>query len=252
VNNPYAFSFIIAYRHRADRLQNLKRVLDWISGFVGVEIIIVEQDTTPKLQDLTLKGLKYIFTESKTPFNKAWSFNLGLKLATTNVIVFGDCDLIMDPNKFIESLRMLDTYECVSPYSRVIDLLPNEIHLPLEQLQLINRPGRGETDIQKICLSGGIIMYRRASIIRIGGWCEDFIGWGGEDDYQSFKSKAFLNWFENTGTCFHLWHERGAPDPGPYHRNLELLNKLIVLPNQETEKLINASLPKIGLKNKYA
>jgi hypothetical protein len=168
------------------------------------------------------------------------------------VIVFGDCDLIMDPNKFIESLRMLDTYECVSPYSRVIDLLPNEIHLPLEQLQLINRPGRGETDIQKICLSGGIIMYRRASIIRIGGWCEDFIGWGGEDDYQSFKSKAFLNWFENTGTCFHLWHERGAPDPGPYHRNLELLNKLIVLPNQETEKLINASLPKIGLKNKYA
>jgi predicted glycosyltransferase involved in capsule biosynthesis len=252
VKSPYAFSFIIAYKHRTDRLLNLRRVLDWVSGFVGVEIIIVEQDSTPKLQDFTIQGIKYQFTKSKMPFNKAWAFNIGLKMATTNVIVFGDCDLIMDPNKFIESLKLLEVYDCVSPYSRVIDLLPNEVHLPLEQMNLISRPGRGETDIQKICLSGGIIMYRKAAIIKLGGWCEDFIGWGGEDDYQSYKSKQLLNWFENQGTCFHLYHDRGAPDPLPYQRNLELLNKLIVLPANETEKLINASLSKIGLKNKYA
>ncbi len=251
MKSPHTFSFIIAYKHRADRLQNLRRVIDWLSGFVGIELIIVEQDSSPKLDNIPLKGIKYAFTESKMPFNKSWSFNVGLKMATTDVIVFGDCDLIMDPEKFIQSLKMLENYDCVSPYSRVIDLEPGEIYLPLEQLSTISRPGRGETDIQKICLSGGIIMYRKQSIIKIGGWCEDFIGWGGEDDYQSFKSKTFLNWFENSGTCYHLWHERGAPDPIPYKRNLDLLNRLISLPKQETEKMITSSLSKIGLRNKY-
>ena len=44
MNNSYLFSFIIGYRHRQDRIQNLRRVIDWLSGFGGIEIIIVEQD----------------------------------------------------------------------------------------------------------------------------------------------------------------------------------------------------------------
>ena len=73
------------------------------------------------------------------PFNKDWAFNVGLKHATTDVIVFGDCDLIMDPQKMINALRMLDQYECVSPYSRVIDLNQNEVNLPLEELSKIEK-----------------------------------------------------------------------------------------------------------------
>ena len=47
-NNGYVFTFIIAYRHKLDRLQNLRRVIDWALGFQGVELIIVEQDKSPK------------------------------------------------------------------------------------------------------------------------------------------------------------------------------------------------------------
>jgi glycosyltransferase involved in cell wall biosynthesis len=250
--SAHTFSFIVAYKHRPDRLTNLKRVLEWVSGFGGVEIIIVEQDKKSVLPGLSLKGFKYIYTYSEMPFNKAWAFNVGLKYATSSVIVFGDCDLILDPQKMIDSLKLLESYECVSPYSRVIDLEPNEINLPLSVLQNINRPGRGETDIQKICLAGGIIMYRKDAIYKIGGWCEEFIGWGGEDDFQSHKSKMLLNWHEQSGTtCFHLWHERGAPDPAPYQRNLQLLNNLVVLSVDDLRKHCNMSLPKIGMVNKY-
>ncbi len=157
----------------------------------------------------------------------------------------------MDPNGFIQGLNNLQSFDCVSPYNRVIDLLPNEFNLSLDQLSAIDRPGRGETDIQKICLSGGIIMYRKESIYKIGGWSEDFIGWGGEDDYQSTKSKMLLNWTELPSRCYHLWHERGAPDQKWYNRNLQLLNKLINLSVEDTKKLININLPKIGMKNKY-
>jgi len=223
--------------------------LDWVTGFGGVEIIIVEQDKSPKLPSFTFKGIKYIFTKSEIPFNKAWAFNVGLQHSTTQTIVFGDCDLIMDPHKMIEALKQLDNYECVSPYSRVIDLNSNEVNMNLEQMSKINRPGRGETDIQKICLAGGIIMYRKNAIVKIGGFDQGFIGWGGEDDFQSHKSKIFLTWYEQSGTCYHLWHERGAPDPTPYQRNLELLNKLMSLSKEDLQKHINNSLPKIGIKN---
>lgn len=248
--NPYLFTLIIAYKHRNDRIHNLKRVLDWASGFGGIEIIIVEQDKNPKLHTFSFKGIKYIYTKSNLPFNKSHAFNVGLKHSTTQTIVFGDCDLIMDPQKMISGLKLLEQYECVSPYNRVIDLTPNEVNLSLEQMYQINRPGRGETDIQKICLSGGIIMYRKDAIVKIGGWCEDFIGWGGEDDFQSHKSKMFLNWHEQSGTCYHLWHDRSAPDPAPYQRNLQLLNKLVALTPQDMQKHINASIQKIGMKNK--
>lgn len=251
MKSPYLFTFIIAYKHRADRIHNLRRVLDWVSGFAGVEVIIVEQDDKPRLDSFTTKGIKYVFTKTEQMFNKAWSFNVGLKFATTDVIVFGDCDLIMDPQKMIESLKMLEYYECVSPYSRVIDLNQQEANLPIEQLQMINRPGRGETDIQKICLAGGIIMYRREAIMKIGGWCEDFIGWGGEDDFQTMKVKNFLSWTELKARCFHLYHSRPQPDQKWYQRNLQLLQKVSTLNKDQLQKMILNHSPKIGWKNKY-
>ena len=52
-------------------------------------------------------------------------------------------------------------------------------------------------------------------------------------------------------TCFHLWHERGAPDPAPYQRNLELLNKLVVLPYDDIMKHSQNGAQKMGMMNKY-
>lgn len=251
MKSPYLFTYIIAYRHNLDRLQNIKRTIEWLSGFSGIELIIIEQDRKPKLPAYTLTGFKYIFTQSSLPFNKAWAFNVATKYATTPAIVFGDSDLIMDPEDFIESLKLLNQYEAISPYSRVIDLERQEQNMPLEQLKLISRPARGETDVQKICLSGGIIMYRRDALEKIGGWSEDFIGWGGEDDFQSHKTKVLLKWFEKPGTCYHIFHERVKPDMKYYQRNLNLLNKLIQYSQQDLVRYINNSKGKQGFKNKY-
>lgn len=252
MTSPYIFTYIIGYRHKIERLGNLKKVIEWLSGFKGIEIIIVEQDKTQKLPAFSLKGFKYIFTKSDLPYNRSWAFNVGLKHATTQVIGFGDSDLVMDPQKFIESIKLLEQYECVSPYSSVIDLEPQESNLPLQSLSQITRPGRGETDVQKINLTGGIILYRKESIQRIGGWDEQFLGWGGEDDFQTMKTKMFLKWIENQGKCYHLYHDKVKPDMMYYQRNLQLLNKLVNLKQDEVKKYITNSLTKIGLKNKYA
>jgi predicted glycosyltransferase involved in capsule biosynthesis len=245
----YSFTYVIGYRHNPDRLQNLRRVLDWINGFAGVEVILVEQDKHSKISHLNLKA-KHIFTRSNMPYNRSWAFNVALKYSNSDIIVFGDSDLIMEPNQFINSLKSLQNYEMVSPYHSVVDLTQQESTLSLEEIMKINRPGRGETDNQKINISGGIAMFRRDSITKIAGWNEDFWSWGGEDDFQTMKVKNFLTWTEIQGRCFHLYHERVQPDMKWYQRNLEILNKANQMDANQLQKVILNQLPKIGMKNK--
>lgn len=246
----HSFTYIIGYRHTPDRLNNLKRVLDWINCFGGVEVIVIEQDSHSKISHLNLK-CRHIFLKSKELYNKSWSFNVATKYAKSNVIVFGDSDLIMDPNRFIDGLRLLDQYEMVNPYSSVVDLDGNESSMQFEQMVLINRPGRGENDHQKVPLCGGICMFRKESINKIGGWSEDFIGWGGEDDFQSVKVKNFLSYKELPNKCYHLFHNRTQPDMPAYQRNLQLLQTLSNLSKEDLVKYTNKNLAKNGMLNKY-
>ena len=246
----YNFTYIISYRHSGERFNNLKRTLEWINSFSGADVIVVEQDKHSKIKDIKLP-CRHIFLKSNMPFNKSWGFNVGLKYANSNLIVFGDSDLIMNPQEFIKSVQMLDQYEMVNPYNSVIDLNPQESNSGLDQIMTINRAGRGETDIQKVPLCGGICIFRREAIHKIGGWHEDFIGWGGEDDFQSVKVKNFLTFYENNAKCYHLYHERMAPDMKWYQRNLQLLQKLSPMNKEELQKVINNVTPKSGLKYKY-
>ncbi len=248
--NQNSFTYIIGYRHKPDRLNNLRRVLDWINCFLGVDVIVIEQDKHSKIGHLNLK-CRHIFLKSNDPYNKSWSFNVATKYAKSNVIVFGDSDLIMDPNKFIEGLKLLEQYEMVNPYSSVIDLDARESNLQLDQLFLIDRPGRGQNDHQKVPLCGGICMFRKDTINKIGGWNEEFIGWGGEDDFQSIKVKNFLTHTEIPNKCYHLFHNREQPDMPSYQRNLQLLQTLSNLSKEDLIKSINKNLAKNGMKNSH-
>jgi predicted glycosyltransferase involved in capsule biosynthesis len=116
---------------------------------------------------------------------------------------------------------------------------------------MVNRPGRGETDNQKINICGGMTIFRKEAFLSIGGYNEDFIGWGGEDDFQAIKVKTFLKWYELPARCYHLFHERTAPDSKWYQRNIQLLQKLSSLGKEDLQKMISVTMPKIGAINKY-
>ena len=246
----YSFTYIIGYRHTPDRLNNLRRSLDWINCFAGVDVIVVEQDSHSKISHLNLR-CRHIFLKSKDLYNRSWAFNVGTKYAKSNVIVFSDSDLLMDPNKFIEGLKSLERYEMVNPYSSVVDLDPRESSLPLEEITSIERAGRGENDHQKVPLCGGICMFRKDAINKIGGWNEDFIGWGGEDDFQTIKVKNFLTHIELPNKCYHLFHNRTQPDMTAYQRTLQLLQTLSNLSKEDLVKYINKSIGKNGMKNSH-
>lgn len=250
MKSPYSFTYIIGYRHKPDRINNLRKTLDWINSFSNVEVLLIEQDKHSKIEELNLK-CKHIFIKSEMPYNRSWSFNVGLKYSQSNIIVFGDSDLIMKPDDFIKGLKSLENYDMISPYHSVIDLTPEESNLNFNNIIEINRPGRGEVDNQKINISGGIAMFRKESIEKIAGWNEQFIGWGGEDDFQTIKVKKLLKWSELEAKCYHFWHQREQPDMTYYQRTLQLLNQAHKLTKEEILSHVNNTSKKIGMKNLY-
>lgn len=246
----YSFSFIIGYRHSQDRFNNLLKVLNWVSGFERVQIILVEQDTHSKVSHLNL-NCKHIFVKSDKPYNRSWGFNIGLKFVKTNIVVFGDSDIIMDPSNFIDGLKKLSEFDMVSPYSSVVDLELNENLLNISDIFKIDRPGRGENDNQKINMCGGISMFRLESINKIGGWSESFIGWGGEDDFQSIKVEKLLTSHVMYNKCYHLYHAKSSPDMKYYKQSLYLLEKSKKLNNSELIDMISKMSRGNGLLNKF-
>jgi hypothetical protein len=157
----------------------------------------------------------------------------------------------MNSDEFLSAISKLDSYEVVNPYKRVIDLKLNENDFTLEELSKIEREFRGEKDIQKTPIAGGIIAFRKTSLLKIGGWCEEFIGWGAEDDFQSIKIKMFLNWIEFDNRCYHLFHTRVIPIRDYYYRNVHILNQLASLKRDQMINFINNSKDKIAKEDKF-
>lgn len=251
MKNNYLFSYIIAYRHTPERLDNLRKVIQWLYAFNGVEIIIVEEDNNSKLNNINIPA-KHIFLKSKLPFNKSFAFNVGLNYTTTPIIVFGDSDVIVEPNSFVNSLNLIEKYDVINPYEKIIDLTQKEtLELPIPNIFAINRDGRGDTDNQKVPFCGGITIFRIEAIEKIGGWNEDFIGWGCEDDFESFMVKKYLNYHQVYSRAYHLYHEKAPVEQFFYKRNLDLLNKLVKMNDNQLHNLIYNQRSKNGIKNKY-
>ena len=251
--NWMRLTYVIAYRHRLDRIINLKKVLDWVSSFANMDIIIVEQDSESKISNIYLPG-RHIFARNPGPFNKSWAFNIALRYNQNPIIAFGDADIIMDPAEFAASVNQLNEHDVVSPYSSVLDLTQEENSYSFQGLLGIKRPGRGEDDHQKTPLCGGIVLFRTEAAMRVGGWAENyFVGWGGEDDFQTYKvTKLGLRVKAMPHKSYHFHHAKQELDHAAYHRMLAQLQQLVQLDEAKLQSHINATMPKMGMLNKYS
>ncbi len=247
--------YIIGYRHSLDRYENLKKTINWLSNIksdeITIEVVVVEQDTTPKMPEIS--GIFHIFVYNPWPFNRSWSFNIAAKEFDSDVYAFGDSDLIMDTSEFISSIKESNNFDILSPYKSVLDLTEVETFENIDFWKKIDRSGRGETDHQKINLCGGLVIFTKKGFDMVGGWNEDFIGWGGEDDFMTLKVETLgLTTKEMPYRIYHLYHKRESPDINFYQRNLMILNRSIGLKKESLEEYIELVLPTIGSKNKYS
>ena len=239
------FSYIIPFRYRADRIIPLRRVVDFISGFQGSEIVIVEQDTHSKISHLNLKA-KHIFVKSEIPFNKSWAFNVALKNTISPVVIFADADFLINPNDLIESLKHLDNFDCIIPTSNIINLNPQESASDFNYIFSIKRDGH------KLSMTNGAVLFKREAINKIGGWNEDFIGLSQENQFQDMKIKTLLNYKEMDYTGYHLFHHQDPPDFTFSQRNNQIMDTYRQSDPEVLKQHIGQTYYKIGAKNKYS
>jgi glycosyltransferase involved in cell wall biosynthesis len=237
------FTYIIPFRYKNDRIIPLRRVIEWLSGFQAIEIIVVEQDNHSKISNLNFKAV-HIFTESDAPFNKSWAYNVGMKVASSNIIVFGDADFIMNPNELIESLKTLEHYDCVLPTSKVIKLDQQQSSMDFGNIFQISN-----SQI-KMSMTDGISLYKKECILKLGGWNEDFLGLGFSNKFQDLKIKRMVNYKQMDYIGYHMYHNSEKMDFSLFQRNQQIIDHYSK-PVSDLFGHVNVTIPKIGYKNKF-
>lgn len=242
----YRFTYIIAYRHDPQQLSRLISIIDWLNSFDDIEILIVEQDDASKLTGLNL-NIRHIFLQHAGPFNQSWAFNVGLKNSATPFIVFGNTRLFMASDQFRSALDALQQTDFIKPYGTVITLDTTKGEQDLAALIKIQPPEISPATRQKLPTCTGIAMFTRAAILKIGGWSEQFWGWGYADHYQSLKVEYFLNWQEMPYIGYQLGQSEHLTDNRLSLNNRQLFTQFQRLDKKEVQDAITLEATLIGL-----
>jgi hypothetical protein len=191
----------------------------------SAKVVVVEQDT----EHVELGADVYLQLADRGPFNRSACFNAGVRaqpaLGDRQPLLFTDCDILCPPEALDAALAGLERVDAVSPYDALVDLT-QEASAALYRGE---PPGDGERRTG-INLTGGAVLMTHWAHRECGGWDEQMVGWGGEDDLMSNKivklgvRHSFLRF-----TAHHLWHGRGPPDPqagARYRQNLARLDRV--------------------------
>lgn len=231
--------YLIPYRHSGKNLNNLRKVIDWIKGFNTIKTTVIEVGKVSQLKYLNL-DCNYLFLETKEKmiWDRSWAYNYGLTRTNNPIVIFGDVNILSNPDTLINSFNELANYDCILPYNSILQLNFMESNSSLQNI--IN------LDTSKKTLSGldNISIFKREAINKIGGWSE-MLKNGDENIFQLFKINKMLNFKQNDYTSF-CFDKDTSPN---IQQNNELINKLLNLNNLEIERYINAE--QRGVANKY-
>ena len=272
VNITQLACYILTYRaervgHQlTHRRANLIAVLSWLRRFPELAVILVEQDRTPtfNVPEMSphLQGVNYQFVYNPGAFNKSWGLNVGARCANTDVIGFGDADVIC--GDMMESVKAcLERVVAVNCHRRVIDLSEPQSALVraghLDYLPDAAAAAGRDKQQEHVVFCGGNFFIRRQALLELGLWDERFLGWGGEDDAMSFKlQRARVSAMEfDSRPAIHLHHDRaapavgGAPPHADYGNNVRLLRRYRDYSDEELFRLYEIGRQVHGNMNKY-
>lgn len=184
---------------------------------IDLNIIVVEQDTTSKLN--FDQSVSHVFIFNDGFYNRGWAFNVGYrKFNTCDYFFFADNDIILKDHQMLLMFEHCFNFEAVNPYMQIFDTLPeistlisttiSKKYVDSLNLKHLSEKGLLQTKPRShTCFSGGVCGISRRAFISISGWDERFRGRGWEDYAMTSKINLFC---PKTKTfkfsAYHLYH----------------------------------------------
>lgn len=239
-------TFIIPLRIESeDRLRNIITVLCFILGSFDCKVIVKEVDTEsifqrdalPQIKDFLdddISNLIHIFEKSESKvFYRMTYLNEMIDMSNTDIIINYDCDVLMKPETYIESCRMIteDNYDVVYPYGfgswqkqifaddeLVSEFLSNDHDFSILE----------QKHVENLSRYGHVQFFNKKSYIGGGMENENFKGSSPEDIERHHR---FITLGYNVGRLdhwiYHLEHSRGDNSwPVSYEKNPHMKDNL--------------------------
>lgn len=207
---PVDISVVIPYRHCEAYDDFLDFTLQALNGQSlprnRFTVILTEQDIRPRVQDRVLPYVdRYIFGWSDHPFNRAWGLNMGFLNNSAPFYCCFDVDFVVDRDFLAHQLpRMRSGINVLRPYGSVRNLTQEETRIVLsDPSRLTMLPPSPSLPTRSV---GGILIFHADFYRRVGGYVEEFEGWGYEDTLMARWAKKLGAWSEGEDIVFHLWH----------------------------------------------
>jgi hypothetical protein len=203
----------------------------------GVEIIVSEMDETPRAESLCAQfDCEHLFTRTTGIFHKTRAMNLAIPLANRAAVLFLDNDLLFGPQFLSRAMSELRAH-CLDSLAaatgvRYLSRIDSEAVLAGRMDPAKCRAVSESYTAQGAV--GGAILVRREFLLKYGGFCEEFVGWGGEDNAWIHKCRVLGRAAPTRHSdqhVYHLFHDR--QENPRYQQNVELLRSIRALGTRE-------------------
>lgn len=203
-----------------------------------VELVVVEDGNDGLTEALAKEyGAKYIRrerTESYPIFqNIASLWNLCMKESSGDIVILQTAEVLHEsiallpltasPNVIAELVARVESKPKVLATPLIKDLAPDGSFAGW-----YNHPREGSRP-GWISGAGPHAAYREA-LLELGGYDENFYGYGGEDNYWFYllRKNGWSIEYVESAVCAHQWHERVKYEPVTGYANRSLTNILIM------------------------